>query len=417
MFRLSKTHVIKPSDLAVDLATAFTAAQNTEPKRSRNIANGMYVGTGESSDAQCMAVSVHDNRGGDITSIQKLVFANFYATATIAGEAGPGGSCTIEAAIEYPIGSTRTRITFGGSNSGTITDNSLLESDSVTITIPDGGRFRVWTWRNCSAGTVFTAAAGNATLGTLFSSGATVTNNVMSGTFSSTAASRWYGPICIVGLTARQTLVVIGDSRTFGTTSTYSSFDGWPKLDTGSVANCVGDSIPVLNLGRASDQAQFFVAASTNRRTLMQYFDHVAIALGVNDLRTGGRTEAQIKADLGTIFSYTQMLGKKRYAVTIEGYNTVDVDAWTTLVNQSLPAGETTRLALNTWIRTKPNELTGIVSVLDVSEAQRLKSTVEGKWPVNGTNYWATDDGLHGSWVFWDLVRAVGNITPSNFTP
>jgi hypothetical protein len=78
-------------------------------------------------------------------------------------------------------------------------------------------------------------------------------------------------------------------------------------------------------------------------------------------------------------------------------------------VNQTPAATEANRVSLNTWLRTVPSPLTGVVEIADVFETARNS----GLWKVNGTANYYTTDGIHPSALGHTDAAAVIPATPA----
>jgi lysophospholipase L1-like esterase len=346
--------------------------------------------------AYSMVRSMHYMR--EDVSVVKMAFPGFYVnTVAPHAETGPGAVTAITASVEYPAGSFA-QVTFSGAVTGSIPDGGMLWSDPVAIVIPRGAQFWVRTWTHCTAGGMYRGpnVEQYGAQGEAFQYAATpVTDATMGGTITTTdVLNMGNAPVAIVGLTARPSIALIGDSIVNGEQDTYSGVG-----DVGSLARSVGPLYAYSCLATGGDSAAGWAASNTNRAALAAYFSHSIVEYGVNDI-FGGASDAALRASIASIVA-TLPSAQVKYLTTLLP-STTTTDAWATLVNQTVTAFESVRLSNNAWRRTVP---TGFSSVFDVTTVAELTA---GKWNVDGTaNKW-TADGIHPTPFGYQQIAASG---------
>jgi len=120
------------------------------PASWRNIASETCFPTSKTG-AQALSVSIHKNFDDSLSQV-KLVYVN----AMRYDESGSANPYSVQAKVEYPIGSTPQAVTWTGSNTGTVPGTGLktLESDAASLSppIPRGADFKVWTFESGTGG-------------------------------------------------------------------------------------------------------------------------------------------------------------------------------------------------------------------------------------------------------------------------
>lgn len=329
----------------------------------------------------------------DVTRLQ-LVFPNWQSIAT-----ATGSNATISASIEYPAG-TFTRVTFSGSNDGTITDGDYLVSDPVSVSILRGQTFYVRSFYRNASGMLYYSNGMNTSVGEACAYGTTgtVTDQVMAGTI--THAGRGYVPIAIIGNTRQPSFLILGDSRAFGgggyDGSNMGSGDISPSIDR---ANYAWSNVAVGGYSASTLAAS---GTTSTRARLGVYFSHIISAHGGGD-NLNGRTPAQVLADQRTIQSFYN--GKPFFLTTVYP-KTTSTDSWATLENQTLDANNTNRVDYNNLVRARPVGVSGYIELCDLYESSRDS----GKWGAN-TGY--TTDGLHATSTGWIAMLNSGAVNPT----
>lgn len=345
----------------------------------------------------------------DITSL-KLVYGN-YRVGTGTGDMTEKSSDMVDlvlaVGIEYPIGTTTTRVTFGGANTGTLLKGALLYSDFMSISIPAGAKFRVRTyWTKQGGGQCYIPTqyyAGGFPTGAYLGYDQTgVPGDLSLGT--TTAASQFSphiaGPQAILGMTSRRSFALIGDSRFVGSndnaaTSQYG--------DTGDVARALR-AHGYLNLGTGFDSTTYWLASNALRLELAQHCTDIVLGFGTNDIAASA-SAATIIANLQSIMALFPT-GKQFYWVTLYPISIASTDGYTTLANQSTSNGyNTTRQTLNALLRAGVPALSRVWDIAAVTES----SLNSNKYRVNRGAI--TTDGIHLNATGSQLIADSGIIS------
>lgn len=334
-----------------------------------------------------------------VTSVQ-VMFPNWLVnwTASSYVEAGNGGTATITAGIEY--NGTTVQVLWSGSPSTTIASGGQSAlSDAVSISIPAGAVFFVRSYYVNASGILSatgtnipdansTAAEDQANGEDLwFGAGCvditTSTGAITSG--GSNGVGLIYGPVAIVSTVDDSfcSWLLIGDSRCQGIRDAYTGASG----DKGETARAVGTAWGYTNVGVPGDRASAFIASHTNREALKAYCSHVLCEYGINDVV--GDSAATVKTNLETIGGY--FTGKQKYQSTLPPKNLVSSDSWATTAGQTIDSRNTERVTLNNSIRAGLTGFNGYFEIADVLESARDS----GKWAVNGSPNYLTNDGIH----------------------
>lgn len=283
----------------------------------------IQTGAGAGFYSNAMVRSAHV--ATDVISAIRLCFANFCLPTGVAYEQGNGGALTINTvAIEYPIGSTRQQMRFGGAANTTIpaisatspgatAANGLAFTDYLTLAtaIPKGATFRVWYYCSNANGqmprsgttSVWSTTLSDGLSGDAVLVGSSISDNTLSGSFSSNSASFAMPPVAIIGQTTQPSVIAFGDSITWGFYDT-DTLDG----RQGIVCRGLPSTMAFLNLGSCALRADQGPPAATvaalgmsgttcytlNRQQLFPYCSHAVIQLGINDSNSPQRSAAQI---------------------------------------------------------------------------------------------------------------------------
>lgn len=281
----------------------------------------------------------------DLTAI-KIGWANFYIF-TGSPTASGATMTVVNAAIEYPIGSARQPLSFGGNASSPACPNGeTVFSDYLTLAtpIPKGAVARVWFYQSMggaagilkrSTGADTTTYGDGATLGT---SASPASNVVLSGTMTATNIVPGYVPIAaVVAQTVNKSVIVTGDSI------------GWAGIGAGGadrpddlngriglICHGFADDLPFLNLASSGITAAAFLTGGTGavgRTQLFQYCSHMVEECGINDIRQGTAAATVIAAKQGIAAAFPSRV--KKYATTLGPTNATSTAGFTTLASQS----------------------------------------------------------------------------------
>jgi hypothetical protein len=340
----------------------------------------------------------------------KIGIPNFFIHEISGLEQGPGSAAMINAAIEYPSG-TMTQVTFhGGNSTGTASDASVLYSDDISLSIPDGSAFWIRIFYQ-AAQIVFCAtyAPGNvedtANGDAMEYAASGLTDKTMSGTIGNTAGVGnglvGFSAVAVIGQTTKPSVFIIGDSRGMGQADTPNDSTG----DIGEIQRSTGPNYGYITSAISGCNMQAWLSNNLRQLQLSQWCSHIVSNYGINDVGTNGRTAAQLITD---VRSARNFFGERPFIITTLYPETSSTDAWATLANQTTLAGDANRLSYNTSVRAGITDITGYLDVASI-----LENT--SKWIVNGTANYATQDGYHPTPTATGLVKTSGVISACSF--
>jgi lysophospholipase L1-like esterase len=309
----------------------------------------------------------------------QAVFGNFYSSN---GDINGVNDIYVEASLEKLDG-TIYPWTFEGKYGITIGQGGLVVSDHIGIELSENEEFFVRTHVSVTTAgqkypvglTCYPANGEGKTQGNITKSGAATTSFEFA-----------YSPITILGTNTNSdsSVLLIGDSIMSGQAD-----------DTGdkgfAVRALISAGIGHIRLSKPGERAQHFQGIGRfHRMKLSMYATHAIINYGVNDLG-GGRTLAQVQADLQNIWIALTLRGIKVFQTTITP-RTTSTDSFATTTNQTKVGGqlETDRIALNDWLRTVPSPLTGVFDVADAVETARNSGIWIAGYTGDGTHPNAT---------------------------
>lgn len=265
------------------------------------------------------------NESGVTVDNVTVVWPGWYTNTDGGGpETNNNGNLTITASLEYPSG-TRTQILFGGSATGTVVAGTLLQADKLTLAggtkIPAGAWAAIHTYITCSAGTRWPLVPcansfnGGKTENTESGLIAGVTDKTMSGAPAGTSPG--YFPTAVLSLVSgakKVCLAACGDSINTGAgDGNYDTSNNTSYIGRAATGQC-----PILHMGVSGTTAQFNAANFSKRIALMQLcgITHCTIEYASNDI-AGGRSSAQVQADVGSMVSALNAVGIKAIVNTI----------------------------------------------------------------------------------------------------
>ncbi|KQP39671.1 hypothetical protein ASF44_08035 [Pseudorhodoferax sp. Leaf274] len=422
---LTYTQVVADAPGVRPVATAYTpfGAATTFPGPSVYLGNfagqvlTMTDRAGSGSGTQSMSRSRHRARAA--VSFVQIAIPNWVVLHSNFTETAGNGPATVEAAIEYPIGTTSTRFKWSTANSTVIPagETSAL-SDKLAIALPKNAEFMIriyWTcpngliWQSSPSGGFYPlvndTARGEGYVYAVSGLANTVTGvGAVSGGTSGGDGIR-FGPCAIVSDIVEPTIGIIGDSRTTGASDSYGDATG----DLGVVARSIGPNFGYIHVGKHSDGADKFIASSTRRRELMQYVSHIICEYGINDVVGAGRTWTQLQASLNTIHGYFP--DKPVWQTTLNPWTTSS-DSWATTAGQTKGAWATRYDEVNAGIRAGGVGAGRVFDIASIAES----AIGSGLWRVNGTANYATNDGAHETFAMNILIKNSGIIPASAFT-
>lgn len=329
----------------------------------------------------------------------QIAVPNFYQLVGSTGEAGSGAAMSVNAAIEYPKGTT-TVVTFGGSATGSIADNTFGLSDAIPLPIPKGAKFWVRLFLQSAGGIPLslgaegqldTTATGDNTQ--LAVSGLTNTT-ATPGAITNTTGAKGVGCCAIIAPNAAPSLFLWGNSLTAGIgDSGYAQASlqalesttgaiGYPERAAARqgayiVCGMPGELVQNIAAGGASYYA--------NRLLLKAYCTVVHSELASNDL-VAGRTAAQMIADINTLSTIVAPL--PLYYSTIQPMGATSSDGFTTYAGQTVAAYNGIRTTLNDSLR--DGKVSGVAGVFDAA-AVLEQGKNNGKWRTFPTARILTD--------------------------
>lgn len=316
----------------------------------------------------------------NITSLQ-IVIPNWYVISQT--ETNGSGTATWTASVEYPAG-TFTQILFAGVASGSVTAGNNLISDAVTVSIPNGAKFWIRMFQTTTGRIMYQQYyAGDGTAQIEFGVSG-LADKTMSGTLSTTVGSKdaaIIAPCAIIANTTLPSVGVYGDSISVG----RGDSDGVGRALQGHLGRAFGAQFACGHVGISGDSISKLLASNSKRIGLLQYFSHVAINMGINDI-TGGASAATVQSDTNSMIS---LFGSKPVAVCT--MSPVSSGTWTTVGGQTTSAFNSVRVAVNTQRLTN---LPLARFVFDVNPTvENTPSPEDGLWTITGGAN--TDDGTH----------------------
>jgi hypothetical protein len=338
----------------------------------------------------------------DITQLQVAFGQGWYidaSTINVETDVNTTATVTMTASIEYPAGNFY-QLKWGGSPTLTVAQGTTQFTDVLNVVIPKGAKFYTRQYLTSTA-----AGGFNVSLNNLGGSSYTCMDpangdasvylggdQTMGGTMNDEQGGLIQMPIlAIVGPTRQPSIGIIGDSRTALAVNCSASFNNG---NTGGEAIAVGPYYGYINVGRVEDQANFWSlnpSGHVNRLLLLKYCSHLLCEIGINDIHVGGRSAAQLKADLTTIAGMVPSLAM--FASTIPP-ETTSTDNWATTANQTplATAQEAIREAVNIAIRAG---LPGMAGYYDQCAFAEYNFLANGGGGSGLWNPGLTADGIH----------------------
>jgi hypothetical protein len=236
------------------------------------------------------------------------------------------------------------------------------------------------------------------TFDTMQTSTGTLPDVTMGGSITNSSNTGCY-PLGIIGSTSLKSLIIWGDSITWGTGTGFDAFG-----NIGPACRGLGKNFAYTKFARNGEGADSIVAnGAANRRLLLPYANCSVNQLGVNDFNF---SSASILSSIQTIAGWSSAAfpGCTSFAGTVTP-RTNSTDNWTTVVNQTLAITNTQHLNLvgyNDLLRAGGTGLTGIFDVASAVES----SLDSGLWAAPPA---ITGDGLHPNSAGETVQEAVWN--------
>lgn len=334
---------------------------------------------------------------GAITSL-KFVDVGWYYDSN--GTPVNADSRSIKRYVEYPQG-TFTQITWSNATSVTVGAGALVSSDMVGVIIPVGTKFWERTVNLTSTVTNFPLIelpASSVTIGV--DDGNDLTDKGNSGTITVSSGVTTFGAAAVmgtVGVANARSFVIVGDSLAFG----FGDGGIGAKHSSGFLARALDvHGYPYAKITRSGMRATQFLASLAAPTAFINAlgFTDMIQSLGINDLKTGSRSQAQLLADHQTI--YGLFSGKRIYQTTLTPVST-STDGWATTANQTPdPSGTLSQInSINAAIRAVPANVNVVIEVADACMSAR-DSDIWSAPPV------AAPDGIHPNTAKQALVAA-----------
>lgn len=326
-----------------------------------------------------------------ISSLQFVDVGWFYNSSGVPVNAD---SRSIKRYVEYPQG-TFTQITWSNATSVTVGAGVTVVSDMVGVIIPAGTKFWERTVNLTSTVTNFPLIELPAASTTLsVDDGNDAADKGNSGTIAPSSGVTTFGAAAVmgtIGIANARGFVIVGDSIPFGQgdISSVGTKDG-----SGFLARALDThGYPYVKITRSSMRAVQFVSSLALPTAFINAlsFTDVIQQLGINDLFTGSRTQAQLLADHQTI--YGLFTGKKIYQTTLTPISS-STDSWATTTNQTASAAGTMAQinSVNSAIRAIPANVNAVLEVADAAMSAR-DSDIWNAPPSVGQPM--TQDGTH----------------------
>lgn len=397
-----------PTALGLGLALSFSRGAvggGEAPAYLGNVATRMFQpkqALGAATATWCMGRNLHVARD-DMDGIT-IVYPMFSTSTANVTTIKTGG--TVKASIEYPAG------TFTQNDEGAV----AFADGYATVTfpglvIPKDALF----WdrplvADAADGIVFCGFGTNCLAvseGWVFGTG-TPTDLTGGGTVAgSFNRSQAYFPVVIASMTKQPTGLFIGDSRLAATNGDTVSD---ANADVGEIARGWGPTYGYSNFGIGSSRLSQFLSNSLDYLDpILPYFSHIVNQHAVNDLQNGF-TAAQEVTQRELFAANAKFAGKTIIGCTSAPV-TSSTDSWATIANQTVSATGLKLVDFNAAVR---SGIAGEAAYFDISDG--LDPTRINKWPVDGSAFYSTPDGLHESQAGAILLQSSGVIDMAKIT-
>lgn len=377
--------------------------------------------------------------GNAACSQLRFVHSCYYLANGSGTETNVGNDHTIQVAVEWPGQSTQ-QVTFGGLTTPvTIPDGTaqfisdpIFPSAFGLTTFPANTVFWLRSRKTvASAGMSFPSHTSSAVSGegSFYSTGVAAASQLMGSGVMTTppggnTASLEAGPSAIIGIpigTPDIAVLLLGDSimtgnnETAGNSGNGSNDSGWGARGLFSVNSrsvpfgkiCVGGAIGVTMAAGLAKSATFF-----------PYYTHAMCEVGTNDLAAAGWTSAQTLAGLRTLWTRMKAGGIRHIEQSLILARTTSTDVFATTANQTPVAGFNTggtlRDPLNASIiaNVGSNNLDNYLNIIPGAD----DATHLDVWQANGTNNFATNDGVHPQPAIHATIGAIFNTRAATYT-
>lgn len=285
----------------------------------------------------------------------RLVYVNYYETGT--GHATDANDLVIGGASVWLAG-TGYRVTFNGANGVTIKPGGYAITDPILAldlpadTLIDVRTYLSGTWHPNRYANGPGMGGWTATTDLTAPGSGAIADN--------TSFQYLIGPVAILGnptTTSVKNVFAVGDSILWGMHDGPSGAAGinstYDRMGGGGFAARAARTaeFSLMNAAIGGQTAQVFATLIGHHRTMSfakGYYNAIE-EYGRNDL-FAGRTLAQLKADVITIWNLLAARGLRTFRTTLVP-DTTSTDGWITTTNQTVKAWETDRVNFNDWLR------------------------------------------------------------------
>lgn len=343
--------------------------------------------------------------GGQAVASLRLAYANYYVD-TNGAEQTVGNGYTLEAAVEIPTApiTSCVRVTFSGSNTGTVADGAdIFLSDVIPasafglVTIPAGTTIYihdsvvVTSGQNIPITNPYTPSAGEKSVQNNNGVSQVMTTGVPTGTEVNLQSPL----IAVLGkfMAPEVSLALFGDSIENYLNDTNSS--GISGTTGGMYVRAAwgvnGRNIPWSNISRTNSLAVTASNTAVKRLAVLRYATHMLTNYGTNDV-LAGTASATIQQSLQRLWTIGKSFGVSRVEQAVILPRTTSLDGWTTSTQtpQTNYGAGGIRETLNTAIigNVGSNNLDAILDLNSVLQDQAIIQS----WKTPTAR---TDDGTH----------------------
>lgn len=356
----------------------------------------------------------NDNRtrlyiGPAMVSGMRLAFSGMVVNSG-AAESALGNEYGIEAALESSTPAGYQILTFNGQPSGTVPDGGLLISDAAGFVLPRDTLLYARTSVTLASAALkfprlalaWTAGSGDFTSSNAAAASQVAATGAMTNPAGGSTALRGLPPYMVLGVPAAPcpAVAIFGDSIADGQgeQSGPSSLGSLGYIQRGLEA-VNGMKIPYTAFSTASNRFQYDTPANgAGKRQVLKYFTHAIIALGGSDI-SGGASLAALQGYLTDMCEefrrITGPYGKPLHLSVCKVLpRSSSSDAWASIAGQTVTANfgaGSVRDQYNAWLDTQAGRL--FDAVIDANVYAEDAANY-GKWVVNGTANYATNDGV-----------------------
>lgn len=367
--------------------------------------------------------------GGQAVSQLRLAYCGFFDNGA-AGEATLGNDYQVQSAIELASPVTYQRGYVNGAAITTVSDGApVVLTDPIGYDMAADTDFFVRTGLTVSAANLYLPSGSNPRGADVGWVSANSTSQVPgTGYMNQPAGSSYYDPTApymVLGIPSAPlvSVALMGDSFGEGQGDTVTNSSGVKGYLQRGLWSVNGHVVPSVNLSKGSEMAQNNqLTLGSRKRAAWPYATHLLCALGRNDIGAG-RTLLQIQTDLIAIWTAAKRTkgpyGKPLHVTqTLMPPSTSSTDNWATAANQTPTSGFAAggvRDQLNAWIIAQAGQ--GLLDAYVNLNVYWEDQSNPNKWVTNGSNNYATSDGVHPSAALHLLASAAISNWALTLTP